>query len=294
MSTYRIEKMDAVAHTRSERIIATPTRFALKNYLYVQEAGILKSITPHVSQRQNLNSFLFLLVLSGEGRVTYQGETFPMSFGSCAYIDCKKKYSHESSSRRPWELMWVHFHGESAEALYAEFLRSNPKGVFRCSSVFHFKHPIEEIVRLHGKRSETAELLSNKYITDIITQSCLECGTEQAEEENSLQRKLPQIRTYLDAHFTEKILLQDLEQAFFVSRYHLSREFKKTFGITIGAYLLNLRIGKAKELLRYSDRPIEEIAEACGIGDTSYFTKIFRRSEQMSALEYRHKWGTVI
>lgn len=281
-------------NTSSERVIVTPTRFALSSCLYVQEVGRLKSLKPHMSARENLDSYLFLIVLSGEGNVNYKGETHQMSFGNCALIDCKQKYYHISSRERPWELMWVHFNGERAASLYEQFMRINPKGIFRSSNVHNYKRPLEEMLRLNSEHDNLTEIMSNKYITDIITQCCLDSQYETNESDNSLKSKLPEIREYLNENYTNKILLEEIAAEFYVSKFHLSREFKNEYDITIGNYLLNLRIGRAKELLRFTRMPIEEIAGECGISDTSYFTKVFRKSEGMTALEYRHKWGSVV
>lgn len=285
--------MFQTGHTSSNRSIATPTRFTQNNYLYVQEVGSLRSLSPHLSSREKLDSYLFMIVLSGEGTVNYLGQDHAMSFGSCAFIDCKKKYSHLSSADRPWELMWVHFNGKSAAALYEQFIRKNPAGIFRCVSVFPYKRALEEMLTLHKERNSLREILSNKHITDIVTQCMLDSPEEMQESDNSIKGKLPLIKAYLDERFAGKILLEDLEEEFYVSRYHLSREFKKAYGTTIGAYVLSLRIGYAKELLRFTNKSIEEITDECGIYDSSYFTKIFRRSEGMTALEYRRSWGTI-
>ena len=59
--------------TDSDRILHTPGEFARKNLLYVQEVGKLKSLQPHKSQRESLNSFLFLGVINGEGTI-FTGE----------------------------------------------------------------------------------------------------------------------------------------------------------------------------------------------------------------------------
>lgn len=281
-------------NTASERVIATPTRFALSNCLYVQEVGRLKSLKPHLSARENLNSYLFLIVLSGEGSVNYRGETHQMSFGNCALIDCRQKYYHISSREKPWELMWVHFNGYEAAAFYEQFTRINPGGIFRSSNVYNYKRPLEEILRLNKNHDNMTELLSNKYITDIITQCCLDSQYDMEEPGNTIKNRLSEIREYLNENYTRKILLDELAEEFYVSKFHLSREFKDEYDITIGNYLLNLRIGKAKELLRFTQMPIEEIAAECGISDTSYFTKVFRKSEGMTALDYRHKWGSVV
>lgn len=286
-------EMFQTGHTSSNRSIATPTRFTQNNYLYVQEVGTLKSLSPHLSSREGLDSYLFLIVLSGEGWVNYLGQEHAMSFGSCALIDCKKKYSHLSSGERPWELMWVHFNGKSAGALYEQFIRSTPTGIFRCTSVFPYKRALEEMLTLHRERNSMREILSNKFITDIVTQCMLEGPEEIHESDNSIKGKLALVKAYLDEKFSEKILLENLEEEFYISKFHLSREFKKVYGVTIGAYVLSLRIGYAKELLRFTNKSIEDITEECGIYDSSYFTKIFRKSEGMTALEYRRRWGTV-
>ena len=49
--------------SRSNRILATPSAYAQKHYLYVQEIGTLTSTEPHVSSRENLSSYLFLPLL---------------------------------------------------------------------------------------------------------------------------------------------------------------------------------------------------------------------------------------
>ena len=61
-----------MAKSTSNRILATPSAYARKHYLFVQEVGTLQSLEPHVSKRQNLNSFLFFIVMDGEGTLFYE------------------------------------------------------------------------------------------------------------------------------------------------------------------------------------------------------------------------------
>ena len=84
--------------------------------------------------------------------------------------------------------------------------------------------------------------------------------------------------------------LEELSGLFFISKYHLSREYKKKYGITIGSDLTGRRISHAKSLLRFSDSSIEEIALLCGFADAGYFIKVFKKAENMTPLEYRRKW----
>lgn len=57
----------------SSRIIYTPSTFARTSLLHLQEVGSLQAVHPHISQRENLVSFLCFIVLSGEGELSYEG-----------------------------------------------------------------------------------------------------------------------------------------------------------------------------------------------------------------------------
>ena len=76
-----------MAKSTSNRIISTPSSYAKEHYLYVQEVGTLQSLEPHVSKRQNLNSYLFFVVLDGTGTVSYEAKDYPISAGHCIWLD---------------------------------------------------------------------------------------------------------------------------------------------------------------------------------------------------------------
>ena len=62
------------------------------------------------------------------------------------------------------------------------------------------------------------------------------------------------IKQYLDEHYDVKITLDDLTERFFISKYYLTRVFRKQFGTSISHYLLSIRITKAKQMLRFMSR----------------------------------------
>ena len=90
----------------SSRIIYTPSTFARTSLLHLQEVGSLQAVHPHVSQREDLVSFLCFIVLSGEGELSYEEQTYQLSEGDCVFIDCRKAYSH-STSDNLWSLSGV-------------------------------------------------------------------------------------------------------------------------------------------------------------------------------------------
>lgn len=67
--------------------------------------------------------------------------------------------------------------------------------------------------------------------------------------------------------------------------------FKNAYGISIEEYISRRRYNAAKELLRFSVKPMEEVAMESGIGDLISMQQMFIQNDGMSADEYRRKWA---
>lgn len=80
-------------------------------------------------------------------------------------------------------------------------------------------------------------------------------------------------QNYLDPNLTMNVLAQHLQ----ISTVMLSVEFKNTMEISPSNYLANLRIKKAKELLRETDMLVKEISLAVGYEDDHVFNRWFKK-----------------
>jgi two-component system response regulator YesN len=94
---------------------------------------------------------------------------------------------------------------------------------------------------------------------------------------------------YLHTHFREKINIQDVARAVYLSPCHLSKVFKQELGCTIMEFLTKIRIEEAKRMLRDPQYSVIQVANALGFKDPGYFTKVFKRSEGITPSQYREK-----
>ena len=91
----------------SSRIIYTPSTFARTSLLHLQEVGSLQAVHPHISQRENLVSFLCFIVLSGEGELSYEGQTYQLTAEKRTVILPRMTFglsSGATSMHRPFQL----------------------------------------------------------------------------------------------------------------------------------------------------------------------------------------------
>ena len=84
------------------------------------------------------------------------------------------------------------------------------------------------------------------------------------------------VRSYIEEHFSESIALSGLASIAKLSAFHLHRMFCLETGMPPHAYLTQVRINRAKSLLRRR-LPLSEIAAAVGFADQSHFTRHFRK-----------------
>ncbi len=271
------------------RILSTPSEYAKENLLYVQEIGTLTSRSPHISTRQNIFSFLFLVVISGSGTFSYKGKSVQIHTGDCIFINCEESYSHESSENDPWTLTWVHFYGKTLYKIYKQYIEFGYTYCFHPKSVTDFLTTLSELYHIQAKRSALMEIESNKYLTDIITLSFTSNVHEKKESISTIE-KLQAIREYMLLNYSDKISLDSLSANFYISKYHLSREYKHYFGVNLLKDLNSIRVSQAKSLLRFTSKSIEEISEECGFSDSGYFIKVFKNTENMTPFTYRTKW----
>ena len=91
-------------------------------------------------------------------------------------------------------------------------------------------------------------------------------------EKNSL---IDEIIQYINYHLDEEIKIDDLANHFFISKFHLIREFKKHSGTTVHKYIIQKKLILAKELI-LKGTPIIQVYVLCGFGDYSNFFRAFK------------------
>lgn len=81
---------------------------------------------------------------------------------------------------------------------------------------------------------------------------------------------------YIREHLADKIILDDIASYVGLSKYHLSREFKKMTGYSLMQYMNTVRCEQAQKLLSTGKYKIKEVALQCGFDNYSYFANIYK------------------
>jgi AraC-like DNA-binding protein len=283
-----LERTSLTWSKNSIRLIETASQIAKSNYLYIQEAGYFETKYPYFTERQNLNSFLLVYTISGKGRLLYEDSEYVVSKGTVFFINCLNYHYYESSLEEPWEILWIHFNGSYANGYYEEFCK-NTFSIITPQDSFLIESTLRRILSMHQRKDIHRELITSSLIVTILTELIL-LNTSQDHDSNFAPSHIKAIKNKLNKDYTQKISLDDLAKEFSMSKFYLSKEFKKYTGTTINEYLIDQRISHSKELLKYSDLSISDITFASGINNVSHFINLFKEREGITPLGFRKEW----
>ncbi|PTX61327.1 two-component system response regulator YesN [Melghirimyces profundicolus] len=99
---------------------------------------------------------------------------------------------------------------------------------------------------------------------------------------------------YIHGHYTGELTLQDVANHVHVSKNYFSIFFKKQTGQNFSDYVTQLRVQKAKDLLKDTELKVYEVAAHSGFNDVKYFSKLFKKMTGLSPVDYRLKKKSIL
>lgn len=111
----------------------------------------------------------------------------------------------------------------------------------------------------------------------------------ETEEERLLyqNKNIQKVVDYINEHYQEKeVTLSFLANKFYIQKNYLCTIFKQEMNTNLTDYIVQLRMKKAKSLMRTTSLSITEIALRVSYTDLSYFNRLFRKETGLSPREY--------
>lgn len=133
------------------------------------------------------------------------------------------------------------------------------------------------------KLLEQRQLLREKFSSAMI-----EGSPDEVELSNDDREFLNLIISIVYEHIADEGLNVDfIAERVHMSRSQLNRKIKQITGYSIAAFVLHVRLEKARRMLRTDNTRVGDIAMACGFDDSSYFSRVFKQVYKMSPTQYR-------
>lgn len=144
-----------------------------------------------------------------------------------------------------------------------------------------------ELLRISQKALPHQQSMNDcLFLTILLKLSRCEILQLLPKASRSLFSPLP-IMSYIKEHYKEKFDSRILEEHFHHNYDYMNRKFKENTGTTIFQFVEKYRIEESKKLLESKRFTIAEIAETLGFCNAYYFTKVFKKHENITPRDYK-------
>ncbi|MES2307299.1 MAG: AraC family transcriptional regulator [Verrucomicrobiota bacterium] len=250
----------------------------------IHRLGIHEIMKPMIVDRpRGTGDYLFMLF---HGEVEIQTDQTVKKYTPSHLMIWESKDSHfYGNKEKPWNHTWFHCSGQKITPFLKHHGIPFRKPLLIHDPSFFTKYLLETLNEL-----QEWEIPSPKIVLNFF-----ENFVEGIHRQISLKRasfaspQLKEAQNYIAQNYTERIRLSALAQKSGYTDPYFCSEFKKTFGMTVTQYILQLRMDQACYLLRDQNRRVGEIASLVGYPDLYTFSKMFKRTMGICPREFRNK-----
>ncbi len=237
-----------------------------------------------VRRERNSGIFVFQWISSGKGWLEEEGIRTACSAGDLLITHAWKQHAYGPEPGFPWSKIWINMTGELPgellrcygmpdQCLFREFPEAG-RILAKLVAVLP-KIPEKQADDFVGRRlHHLIQILRNQNSRNAL----------RIKEDSSAEK----LRNFLRAHIMGvPPTLEEMGEHIARSQAQTIRIFRKAFGQTPYAFLLNAKIEAAAEILRQSRQSARDTAKLLGFSNEYYFSRIFKEKKGMPPGEFR-------
>lgn len=272
--------------SNQQYVLPLPGRSPLLKNLRLRNAGSAKYGGDWLSIPHTHNYTELFYIIGGDGKFQIDDELFPVSANQLVVVNPNVNHTEVSHDSHPLEYIVVGVEGlelkstENQDGRFSVFSFPASDGILFC---------MQSILRELQNRYSEYETVCQAYMEILIIRLTrqAEFSTVSLPPKPNLNRQCASVRRYIDAHYKEKLTLEQLAGEANVNKYYLAHAFKMEFGVSPISYMNACRVKESKRLLVETDWSLIQIAAMLGYSSPSYFSQSFHRAEGISPQAYR-------
>lgn len=272
--------------SNQQYVFSQPERPPLLKNLRLRNVGSAKYDGDWLSIPHTHNYTELFYIVGGDGKFQIDDLRFPVSANQLVVVNPNVSHTEVSHDAHPLEYIVMGVEGlelkstEYQDGRFRVFSFPAPEEILFC-----MQHILRELQDC-GLEYQTVCQAYMEILAIRLTRQA-EFSPEAHPPKARLNRQCVSVRRYIDAHYKEKLTLEQLAAAVKVNKYYLAHAFKAEFGVSPISYMNLCRIEEGKRLLLESDWSLIQIAAILGYSSPSYFSQAFHRQEGISPQKYR-------
>jgi len=245
-----------------------------------------------------------VIILDGQGIQVVESNEYHVAAGDVFVLQGNQ--SHYFKDARKIDIVNVMFEGNRKFNLIPDKIKSldGYNALFILEPNYrdrdHFKNKLklnrEALSKLEAlingmfeeiqNKEEGYDMILQNRFQELVVLLCRHYNKIGSTEVRSLVR-IGKVIEFLENNLDKKIYITDMADIAYMSVRNFQRTFIRAFGISPINYLIQVRLQKARKLLRESDLEISEISSVTGFTDVSHLIRCFKKYSKTTPYKYR-------
>jgi AraC-like DNA-binding protein len=252
-------------------------------YWHVNELGsqvpmLRASFITHTFPRHTHDGYAIGVIEEGAESYYYRGEMHTAAAGSVVLINPDEVHTGQAATPDGWRYRMLYPDASLLQCAASQIAGHRVGQPSFSHTIVDDPMVFASLRYLHLMLENSSSTLARETrllwaLADLIRRHAETCPVPA--DIPTEPRAISVAREYIHAHFACNITLDELARVTSFSPYHFSRMFRKAVGLPPHAYLNQVRITRAREMLARAV-PIVEVADATGFVDQSHLTRAFK------------------
>ena len=258
---------------------------------YPIQFGMEECLPLHSFGPTSKQHYLFHYIISGSGHFydTKGQRVHRLNAGQGFLISPDMICSYEADEKDPWTYIWVEFDGLKTEHFLRQAGLSRQQPIFSQKSAPTLSPVYREMTAiLENHQAKSTLIIGHLYlfVYALMEESLTRSDSKHDEIKEFYIREAI---NFIERNFEKPISVDDLAQQCNLNRHYFSRLFKEQVNISPQQFIIQYRLSEACELLKNTNKTLQEIAEAVGYSNQFNFSTAFKRHYQQSPTKWRRE-----
>lgn len=254
-------------------------------------------ITGHFSEGPNYaawrtsgtHDFLLMLTQSGAGRVGWKNGEITTEAGDIVLLRPRTPHDYGTAKNVPgWTFLWVHFVPRPHWAGWLGQWPDASPGICR----LHLPEPIQQnteaaLVLMH-ERAQSGVFRREEFALNALEAALLWCdGASPSSRAGAMDERVSVAVRFLLQNLARPVSVKEVSHEANLSPSRMVHLFRDQTGQTMGQFIENERMARAKHLLALTSRSVGAIAQEVGYESPFYFSLRFKKHTGLSPTDWR-------
>lgn len=253
-----------------------PPRYHAQNYLFSPRTGRV------------LQEYQLLYIVSGRGRLrTAHGGEHEVDAGTMFLLFPGEWHTYQPDPDTGWEEYWIGFKGPNIDHRVEAGFLSPKHPLYRVGHLNTAIGLYRDAIHAATRQEAFFQQLLCGIVNHLLGLMFMTSINRDYAQESEVPELVNHARDYMQCHIEDDLMMPTVASALNVSYTTFRRLFKHYTGLAPSQYFINLRLHRAKQLLRSTNISIKEISYRLHFENPEYFATLFKKRIGMTPTDFR-------